>query len=56
MEIDRAYVQASLDNLHLQETEEFEKLSKVRGAILLAERLLARLDESPPAAPESVTK
>jgi len=50
MQIDRAYVEATLSNLRQQEAEAAETLSKIRGAIVLANALVARLDEKEPEA------
>lgn len=48
MQIDRAYVEATLSNLRQQEAEAVEMLAKIRGAMVLADALLKRLDEKEP--------
>lgn len=55
MQIDRAYVDATVQNLRQQEAEAMEMLAKIRGAMVLAEALVKRLDEKEPepAAPEA---
>lgn len=48
MEIDRAYLDATVKNLRQQEQEAVELTAKLRGALVLAEALIARLDEKAP--------
>jgi hypothetical protein len=47
MEIDREYLEATVQNIRRQQSEAEQMVERTRGALLLVEALLARLDEKP---------
>lgn len=47
MEIDRAYLDAVIADASKQERDALEHAARARGAIILAEALIARLGEAP---------
>ena len=49
--IDREYLKATIQNCLTQEREGRDLAAKARGAIILAEALLARLEETDPEPP-----